>query len=142
MADFELQGTEEIKAKLKKLNAQSNRIENKALREGGKVILDEIKRRAPRSDVPRPPGGKTQRWRTGKHAADLLKVGNVRREKGGKIVRVGLLKGDTSKIFYLKFHEWGTSKMPARPFMEPAQQEKEQEALQAIRDALKEGLGL
>lgn len=142
MADWELLGADEVKAKLKQLNAKAVRVENSALRAGAQVYHDEFVRRAPRSLIPRKAYGKTNRWRTGRHAADILKIGNVRRVPGGKAVYVGLLKGDTSKAFYLKFHEWGTTKMPAEPFMEPSAQEKEQEALATIRAKLKEGLGL
>jgi HK97 gp10 family phage protein len=140
--DIEFLGGEALAARLKQINNQASRLENSALRGGVKIILDEIEARAPRSDSPRQPYGKTNRWRTGRHAADILKVGNVRRVQGGKAIYAGLLKGDTSKAFYLKFHEWGTTKIPARPFMEPAAQEKEQEAVAEVARIIKEGLGL
>jgi len=142
MAEFEMSGHEEIEAKIKKLNAQSNRVENKAMREGAKLLRDAFSERAPRGPSPRQPTSKSQRWRTGKHAADNIKVGNVRRDRGGKYVLVGVQKGDNSRYFYLKFHEWGTTKMPAKPFMEPTEREKRHEVLQKIRDELKAGLGL
>ena len=143
MAEFELQGIEELNRKLKKLNSQASRIENKALREAAKIILEEIVQRAPRSVEPRKPGKKgSQKWRTGKHAADTLKVGNVTTKNGNKSIKVGLLRGDKSKAFYLKFHEWGTSKMSARPFMDPAALDKKEEAKQKMAEILREGLGL
>lgn len=142
MADWEMLGVEEIQKKIKKLNSQSNRLENKAMRAGAEIFHGAIVARAPRSLEPKQPYGKTNKWRTGKHAADILKVGNIRKERGGKVIYVGLLKRDTSKAFYLKFHEWGTTKMPAQPFMEPAAQEKQAEALAAVAQVLKEGFGL
>lgn len=139
---LEFLGGEELVKRLKRIANQANRLENSALRGGAKIINDEIVSRAPRSDEPRLPRAKKNLWRTGKHAADILKVGNVRRIQGGKAIYAGLLKGDTSKAFYLKFHEWGTSKLPARPFMEPAAMEKESEAIAEVARILKEGLGL
>jgi len=150
--NIELLGVEEMAAKLKKLNAQAGRVENKAMREGAKLMRDAIARRAPRSPAPRQPqakgtrvgkkGNASQRWRTGKHAADNIKVGNVRKDRAGKYVLVGVQKGDNSRYFYLKFIEWGSTKLSAQPFMEPTYQEEQQAVLQKIRDELKAGLGL
>ncbi len=61
--------------------------------------------------------------------------------KAGKYLLIGLDKGDISKAFYLKFSEFGTSKMPAKPFMGPAYEQKKTQALENIRKVLKEGLG-
>lgn len=143
MAEFEFQGIEALNAKLKKLNSQASRVENRALREAAKIIHEEIVERAPRSVEPRKPGKNgSQKWRTGRHAADVLKVGNVTSKNGNKSIKIGLTRRDNSKAFYLKFHEWGTSKMPARPFMDPAALAKKDEARQKIAEILKEGLGL
>jgi len=140
--ELEFLGGEELARRLRQINNQANRLENAALRGGVKIIHDEIVRRAPRSHAPRGPYGARNRWRTGRHGADILKIGNIRRMQGGKAIFAGLLKGDRSKAFYLKFHEWGTSKQPARPFMEPTAREKESEAIAEVARILKEGLGL
>lgn len=143
MADLNFEGIEELNAKLKKLNKQASRIENKALREAAKIIHEEIVERAPKSTVPRLPGKNgSQKWRTGRHAAEFLKVGNVVNKNGNKSIKIGLTRGDNSKAFYLKFFEWGTSKMEADPFMDPAAIEKKEEAKQKMADILREGLGL
>ena len=102
-------------------------LENKALLAGAEVINKEIVKNAPE--------------RTG-HAKKFLKISKVSKEKGMKVVKVGISKGDNSEAFYLKFHEYGTSKMVARPFMRPAFERKRKEALEATHKVIKEGLGL
>lgn len=72
-ADLEFQGFEELAAKLVEKGRNIGRIENKALKESAKVLRDEIKRRAPRSQKPHAnsKSGK-HNWRTGKHAAKVI----------------------------------------------------------------------
>ena len=139
MAEIELQGMEELLARLDEIGSRvASRAQNKALREAGEVLRAETSRRAPRSASPRPPS-KGQPWRTGRHAADNIAVSKVRTDKdGNRHVLVGLAKGDTSPFFYLKFHEWGTSKMSARPFMGPALEEKRNEIFNTMADVLRE----
>lgn len=138
MAKIELEGMDEL---IKQINAIGERVatraENKALREGAKVLQEETSRRAPRSSASRSPSGR-QKWRTGQHAADNIGVSNVRTDKDGtKYVLVGITKGDNSPYFYLKFHEWGTTKMSARPFMGPAIEEKRSEIFGTMAGVLR-----
>ena len=95
-------GLEEFQAKLKKLsNIEKNEaIAEKALRAGAEILREEIERRAPRSTY------------KGKHLADHVIVSKI---VNGKI-KVGFHKD----FFYARFLEWGTSKMPAQTFVEPA----------------------
>ncbi|MCL9634656.1 HK97 gp10 family phage protein [Bacillus zanthoxyli] len=75
-------------------------IAEKALRAGAEILREEIERRAPRSKY------------KGKHLADHVIVSKI---VNGKI-KVGFHKD----FFYARFLEWGTSKMPAQTFVEPA----------------------
>ncbi|MEJ9314649.1 HK97 gp10 family phage protein [Priestia megaterium] len=95
-------GLAEFQAKMKKLAIieKNEAIAEKALRRGAEILRAEIERRAPRSKY------------NGKHLADHVIISNI---VNGKI-KVGFHKD----FFYARFLEWGTSKMPAQTFMEPA----------------------
>jgi len=139
VAKLELTGMDEL---IKQLYAIGERVairaENRALKEGAKVLQEEISRRAPRSAIPRQPSGR-QVWRTGQHAADNIEASGVRTDKYGvKFVLVGAGKGDNSPYFYLKFHEWGTTKMSAKPFMGPAIETKQGEVFDTMANVLRE----
>lgn len=125
--DLDFSDIDKLQKRLDEMGRKGATLENKALIAGAEVINKEIIRNAPE--------------RTG-HAKKFLKVSKVSKEKGIKVVKVGISKGDNSEAFYLKFHEYGTSKMSARPFMRPAFEKKKKEALEATHRVIKEGLGL
>lgn len=125
--DLDFSDIEKFQKRLDEMGRKGAILENKALLAGAEVINKEIVKNAPK--------------RTG-HAKKFLKISKVSKEKGIKIVKIGISKGDNSEAFYLKFHEYGTSKMAARPFMRPAFERKRKEALEAAHKVIKEGLGL
>lgn len=125
--DLDFSDIEKLQKRLDEMGRKGSILENKALLAGAEVINKEIIRNAPE--------------RTG-HAKKYLKVSKVTKEKGIKVVKVGISKGDNSEAFYLKFHEYGTSKMAARPFMRPSFEKKRKEALEVTHKVIKEGLGL
>ena len=52
------------------------------------------------------------------HAADVIPVSNTRTDTDGRSnAEVGWKLSDNSPQFYMKFVEWGTSKMPPREFI-------------------------
>lgn len=118
---------DKLQKRLDEMGRKGSTLENKALLAGAEVINKEVVKNAPE--------------RTG-HAKKYLKVSKVSKEKGIKVVKIGISKGDNSEAFYLKFHEYGTSKMAARPFMRPAFERKRKEALEKTYEVIKEGLGL
>lgn len=124
---MELTGLDELIKKLEDMGKAGEKIENKALKRAGKVILDEAKENVP--------------FRKGK-LKEGLKLSGIKRKGTRKYLLVGIQKNDNSKIFYGKFLEFGTSKMAAKPFMEPAYQNKKEEAKEIIKQELKQGLGL
>ncbi len=144
MADVTFEGMDELLKKVQELGARADRIENQAVQAGAKVVQKNISRRAPRSSQPRQSkeSAPSQRWRTGLHAADNIKISRVKNKDGIKTVEVGVQKGDNSHYFYLKFKEWGTTKMDAEPFMEPAAEESKPEVIEAMKNVIKTGLGL
>ncbi|HCL4447466.1 MULTISPECIES: HK97-gp10 family putative phage morphogenesis protein [Clostridium] len=127
MASMELDGMDNLIRKIEDMGKAGTRIENKALKKAGELIVEEAKNNVP--------------FRKGK-LKEGLKVSGVRKKNGNKFVLAGIQKGDNSKIFYGKFLEFGTSKMKARPFMGPAYESKKEEAKEVIKDELRKGLGL
>lgn len=125
--ELDFSDIEKFQKRLEELGRKGSKIENEALIAGAKVINDEIIKNAPE--------------RTGK-AKTHLKVNPVKKEKGIKVVKVGITREDNSQAFYLKFHEYGTSKMSARPFMRPAFERKKKEALEKTHQVIRKGLGL
>ncbi|MMZ49679.1 hypothetical protein D1872_113840 [compost metagenome] len=141
-AKMEVQGMQQMLNKLQSLGNKAKTVESQALKAGAEVLRSEIAARAPRSSSPRQPNSPSQSWRTGQHAADHIKMSGVKQADGAKIIEVGIQKGDRSHYFYLKFHEWGTSKMSAKPFMAPAVAEKRTEATRKVHEIIMRALNL
>jgi HK97 gp10 family phage protein len=125
MADIKLDGVDELLNKLQQLGANISSLENKALKNAAEPVLEDAKANVPVKT------GKLQRG---------LKTSGIKTKDGIKYVLVGVDRSDNSKIFYGKFIEFGTSKMSARPFLEPAYEKNKKEIVEAIKNTLKEGL--
>ena len=89
---------------------------------GGRVISYEAERRAPR----RKGGGGNQAYKT-------IRARHVSSGRGVAHIAVG----PSSKGYYLMFQEFGTSRHKAQPFLRPAFDEKQHEAIQAMADEFK-----
>ena len=107
--------------------AASNKVQDKALLAAAQPILDDMSANAPA--------------RTGKGRA-MLKIGRPETKSGSRNVIIGIDKGDISEVFYLKFSEWGTSKQPAKPFMQPAKEKNMDKVKAIMQGVLREELGL
>ncbi|KGK87367.1 HK97-gp10 family putative phage morphogenesis protein [Clostridium sp. HMP27] len=127
MANIELTGVDEILNKLQQIGANVGRLENKALKNAAEPVLEDAK------------GTNAFNDRSG-NLREGLKISNVKKKDGSKYILVGVDKGDNSKIFYDKFLEFGTSKMPARPFLQPAYEKNKNTIQKTIAETLKEGL--
>lgn len=100
------EGMDELLKSLHAMGDAGDRIMDKALMEGARIVQEAAKRRVP--------------VRTGK-LRDNIKIGDIRENaKGLKSIVVGPGKGDISTAFYGKFIEYGTLKKPAKPFLRPA----------------------
>lgn len=139
--DLDFLGFDRLVSELDQMGLRGEKIEDKALAAGGESIRKAIAERAPRSASPKKPS-KSEPWRTGQHGADHIKVTKAKLEGGIKTVKIGLDKADRSPWFYLKFHEWGTSKMPAEPFLEPGFNSSKAAAVRAMTDILKNEMRL
>lgn len=122
---------EDFQKKIEEMGRKGSRIENKALLEGAEIINKEIVKNAP------------VRKKGSKGSKKYLKVSKVTKEKGAKVVKIGVSKADNSEAFYLKFYEYGTSRgQVARPFMRPAFERKRKEASEATKEVIRKELGL
>lgn len=127
MADIELEGVDEILNKLQQIGNNISRLENKALKNAAQPVLDDTKSSNSFND-------RSGNLRKG------LKISNIKNKEGVKYVLVGVDKSDNSKIYYGKFLEFGTSKMSAKPFMQPAYEKNKDNIQKTIAETLKEGL--
>lgn len=133
---LDIDGFEEIYAKLKELGASAEGKVNVALEKAIQPIHQEVERTAPYDR-------KGHRSKRGEgHLKDSVPVNKV--EKNGTLhyISVGWKKGDNSPHFYAKFLEWGTSKMKAQPFMQPAYKKRKNKAFETFANEIKKGLGL
>lgn len=124
--DIQLQGIDRLADELRRRSeTAAKRIESKALKAAGEAMADEMKRRAPYSSLQKV------------HLKDNIVVTNVRRKDGVKYVLVGPNKRVSWRAH---FPEFGTSKMPATPYITPAFIAKRREALEVMADELRKGL--
>lgn len=56
-------------------------------------------------------------------------------------INIGI-SNQNNDAFYLYFHEWGTSKMPARPFMRPAFENHKNFIIQMMADEIRKWANL
>ncbi|WP_144499613.1 HK97-gp10 family putative phage morphogenesis protein [Bacillus sp. FDAARGOS_235] len=143
MADgVDLLGFDRLMSDLEQMGLRGEKIEDKALAAGGEQIRKAIAERSePRSSSPKKPS-KSEPWRTGQHLLDNIRVTKARKEDGVKTIKIGIDKADRSPYFYGKFLEWGTSKMPAQPFIEPGFNSSKEAAIRAMTDILKNEMRL
>lgn len=125
MANIELRGVDEILNKLQQIGANIGKLENKALKNAAEPVLKDAKATNAFKD------------RSGKLRKGL-KITSVKKKEGTKYILVGVDRGDNSEVFYGKFVEFGTSKMPARPFLQPAYEKNKQNIKRIIAETLKE----
>lgn len=114
--DFVIEGVDELASKLRKLGetVNSEKFIYSVLRPGGEVLKDEIELWAP--------------YDTGQ-LVDSLDISEKGKEK------VSIRVGPTGAGFYGRFHEYGTSQLPANPFMRPAFDAASDDIEDAIQDA-------
>lgn len=127
MANIELTGVDEILNRLQQIGANLGKLENKALKNAAEPVLDDAKA----TNAFKNRNGKLRKG---------LKITNVKKKDGMKYILVGVDRGDNSEVFYGKFIEFGTSKMPARPFLQPAYEKNKDNIKRTIAETLKEGL--
>lgn len=124
-----IEGLRELGAALRELDSRvQKRIARSATAAGARVIVTDAKSRV--------------RVDTGKVKKNI-RYANLKPDQPGlQESAVGVrVKGKTAdSAFYWRFLEFGTAKMPAKPFLRPAFESKKVEASERIKEQLKKRL--
>lgn len=117
--DIELTGMEELEKVLRQMpDGLAERDLASALRKGANVVRDEAQKNAPVDD------------------GDLKDSIKVRKQKSGKGEAAVIVAPTKPAGFHAHFIEFGTVKQPAQPFLRPAFDSKQNEALEVIITSL------
>jgi len=119
-----LTGMDELLNKIEKLGKEGMIIEKQALKKAGEVMKAEAK-----SEAPRDKG----------NLVDSIKVSSVKKKNSTHYVWVGDVD---RKAEYGWYHEFGTSKLPANPWLSRACDKAKNEVIETIKNEMKRGLGL
>ncbi|ERM91894.1 hypothetical protein O163_08135 [Caldanaerobacter subterraneus subsp. yonseiensis KB-1] len=122
--EVEINGLQDILNELKKKSENISKLENEALRNAAQIVKEAAEQKAPVSKAKK------------EHMKDNIIISNISTSQGVKYIKVGVKKD----FYYAKFVEFGTTKMKARPFMQPAYEENIEKIQQAMINTLKEGL--
>lgn len=117
MANFEMTGLEGTMNFFEKLGEDAEKVEDQALKAGGEVIKKYQIANVNRSHKAQP------------HIQDNITVGRPKETDEGKMAEVG---PNRKVAWRAKFLEYGTSKMPAYPFIEKGGDQGETEAVSAM----------
>ena len=126
-AGIDTSGFDELLSMLESMGSDAKKIQDKVLTAAAEPILDDMVSNAPEL--------------TGK-GKEGLKISKPATNNGVRFVKIGINKADMSDVFYMKFHEWGTTKMQAKPFMQPALESNRRTVKEVMLEELKRGLGL
>lgn len=145
-----VEGLKELQKAMQSLGRKtSNRIAVKAMRKGGAVVRNKARMLAPvlKESVPQRRAGTLRksiqsRTKVGKNGRTDTYIW-VKKLSTKQVLKFKEKSGKSSAHnprdpFYWRFIEFGTSKMPARPFMQPAFQQSKEQAAQAIINTLQQ----
>ena len=146
MMTVNITGLKELQQALNQLPLEiQKRPLRSAVSAGAKVIVDEAKRLAPQGET----GNLRKalyRYRSRSQSSrgqETFLVGvrkgkknYVDSAKNRRLNRVGKKYTVEGEAFYWRFVEFGTSKMPARPFLRPAFESKKNQAVETIKNRL------
>lgn len=127
--EVEVKGMDELLERLRDMGAKSSKIQNTALKKAAEPIFEDAVNTIVFKD-------RTGEGRKG------IKIGRPKTKGDTKYILVGIDRSDNSEIFYMKFIEYGTSKMPARPFIRPAFLRNKDKAYEIMKEEIQKGLGL
>lgn len=152
MGNVKVEGLSQIHKALSELGRKvSNKIAVKAMREGGKIVREQARQNAPVLSQSTPYRRAGTLKKAIKSSTKVLKNGKI-----GTVIRVKTLTTkqiETFKVrsgkkgalnpkdpYYWRFLEFGTSKMPAKPFLRPAFEQSKEKAATEIITTLKRGI--
>ena len=128
-----LAGMEELLERMRLFSGNVDEKQNEALYAGAMIIQRAMSDAAPTGVK------NTQRWQyraRKKYAVEHLKDNIIIGRVNGRGVRRNLNVGPEEHFFYSRFFEFGTVKMAAQPFMEPAFLANKQEAKNAMKEVI------
>ena len=127
---FELLGVEEFLTALKKKATLLESQQEQIIMAGATILQEEIKERAP--------------YRTGNLKTNII-ITKLKKDGEAGYVYVGPYENRANIFqltgFYGRMHEFGTSKMQARPFVEPSYLSKKSAMLAAMAQEAKRVIG-
>lgn len=134
--EMKFEGFDSLLSKLEKINANVNRVQNKALHAGADIV-----EKAQKDIVER------EAYDTGK-LQEGLKKGRITTRNGVKSISIGIQKDNNSSIFYGKFINWGWTQETKRGvkvhngihFMERSKDENKGQILNAMKSTIKEAI--
>ena len=124
------EGMEELKKSIQSMGNKAEDIVSDALMKSAEIIRNEMKRKVRVSKLSK------------KHIRDNIPINKEATNGSVHSVGIGWTKKDNSEFFYTKYLEWGTSRMRARPFMQPAINKKGKEAQELLINEIKKGIEL
>jgi len=134
---IDLSGMSELLNRLQAVGGNVKQAEEKALKKGAEVIRQAISDSAPTGTK----NPQTWQYKAGKkYAVEHLKDNIILSKILGSGVRRYINVGPEGHFFYARFFEFGTVKMSAKPFMEPAFLAKRQETKDAMKEVIAEAI--
>lgn len=122
--EFEVQGMEELMKKLEQMGKAGAKIENKALQKAAEPLLEEVKNTTVFNDV------------TG-NLRKSIKMSRVKVAKDGKYIWIGDVDRKANYSWYVEF---GSSKVPARPFLRTVFEAGKFKVFNTIKEEIEKGL--
>ncbi|MES1038952.1 HK97-gp10 family putative phage morphogenesis protein [Peribacillus simplex] len=122
-----IEGMDEIRKRITELGRKGARIQNAAIKQGGKILADTMYKEVSVSDI------------NHTHIRDDIVVSEVKRIKGIPHVQVGPSKETAWRAHFL---EIGTIHMPPNPFMLRSVRLSKENVQAKLKSELKRGLGL
>ena len=125
--NFQFEGLAELQRQLSQM-ANAEPVEKEALEKAGEHLRDKLEEKVYSHGLKK---------RTGLSAKSFVLNKEIIRGS----IKVGL-SNQNNDAFYLYFHEHGTSKMKARPFMRPTFEQEKAEIERIMAAEIRRGLGL
>lgn len=125
MAELIIEGMEELLNKLSQISNNVDGVIDKALKEAGNNVKDEMQKLVRVSDI------------NHTHIKDDIQISEIKGEGKGKYIEIGPGKETSWRSHFLEF---GTVKMSANPFVEPAYLNTKRKNMELIKKRIMEAL--